>query len=287
VTRATLSEVLNPAVAGGYAVPGFVCLGWEDARAFVAAAEAERHPVILQAGPGARAHMPLSVWGAMFDRLARHADVPVVSHLDHGTHGPEIAEAIAAGFSSVMFDGSRLPLDENIRQTAEIARIAHDAGVSCEGEIGFVGYQDGAESLGTDPEEAGRFCAETQADAIAISIGNVHLQERAGAQIDAARLAAIAQATGDCPLVIHGGSGVDAPTRQHLARSTPIAKFNIGTELRQVFGQALRQALAADPAAYDRIEILRAVHDPLVAAARRVIQGLKPGPAPPQDPPRP
>ena len=152
----TLSDVLQPALQGGYAVGGLVCLGWEDMRAYTRAAEAEGRPGILQAGPGCRAHTPLPILGAMFRALAESASVPVVAHLDHGYSAEDCREAIASGFSSVMFDGSKLPLEENIAQTAEIVKMAHDAGVSCEGEIGFVGYAEGAASQGTAPEEAAR-----------------------------------------------------------------------------------------------------------------------------------
>ena len=274
MTRATLAEVLQPALRDGYAVAGLVCLGWEDARAYVAAAEAEGAPVILQAGPGARAHMPLPVWASMFHALADGASVPVVSHLDHGTRVAECAEAIALGFTSVMFDGSRLPLEENIAQTKAIVEMAHQAGVSCEGEIGFVGYADGAESHGTDPDEAARFADETGVDAIAVSIGNVHLQTDQVAQIDRDRLARI-EAVTDVPLVIHGGSGLPHDLRQDLARTSAICKFNIGTELRMTFGGALRETLAARPDVFDRIAILSAVEEPLTEKAREVIRGLR------------
>ena len=274
MTRATLAEVLQPALRDGYAVAGLVCLGWEDARAYVAAAEAEGAPVILQAGPGARAHMPLPVWAAMFHALADGASVPVVSHLDHGTSVAECAEAIALGFTSVMFDGSRLSLEENIAQTRAVVEMAHAAGVSCEGEIGFVGYADGAESHGTDPVEAARFAAETGVDAVAVSIGNVHLQTEQSAQIDRDRLARI-EAMTDVPLVIHGGSGLPHDLRQDLARKSAICKFNIGTELRMTFGGALRGTLTARPDVFDRIAILSAVEEPLTEKAREVIRGLR------------
>lgn len=275
MTRATLAEVVQPALTGGYAVAGLVCLGWEDARAYVAAAEAEGAPVILQAGPGARAHTPLPVWGAMFRLLAEGASVPVVTHLDHGTNEEDCRIALAEGFTSVMFDGSRLTLEDNIAATARIAEMAHAAGVSCEGEIGFVGYAAGEGSRGTDPAEAARFARETGVDAMAISVGNTHLQTAAGDGLDEARIAAIAALT-DTPLVIHGGSGVPNAQRRRLATGTSICKVNIGTELRQVFGASLRDTLAAHPDSFDRIAILSALHDPLRDAARAVIRGLRP-----------
>ncbi len=273
MTLATLAEVLGPALRDGYAVPGLVCLGWEDARAYVRAAEAERAPVILQAGPGARAHMPVGVWGAMFRALAESASVPVVAHLDHGLTVDDCRAAIAAGFSSVMIDGSALPLEQNIRLTAEVAALAHAAGLSCEGELGVVGYAGGKASTGTDPEEAARFVRETGVDALAVSVGNVHLQQQAGAGLDLARLRAI-EAVTDVPLVIHGGSGVPVDQRAMLAAGSRIAKFNIGTELRMAFGAALRAAVAKDPERFDRIAILHDTEEPVMEAARAVFRGM-------------
>ncbi len=273
MTRATLAEILRPALEHGYAVPGLVCLGWEDIRAYVAAAEAEQAPVILQAGPGCRAHTPLPVLAAMFGHLAERASVPVAIHLDHGYTIEECRRAIDCGFTSVMFDGSRKPLDRNIEETAAIAAMAHQAGVSCEGEIGFVGYEDGEHSAGTDPGEAARFARETKVDAMAISIGNVHLQKDQASTLDEAALAAI-EAVTDLPLVIHGGSGVSAAQRRRLATSSSICKLNIGTELRQIFGNALRATLNADPEVFDRVAILKSTEPSLEAATRAIIRTL-------------
>ncbi|WP_424931361.1 class II fructose-bisphosphate aldolase [Amaricoccus macauensis] len=273
MTRATLAEVLQPALRDGYAVAGLVTLGWEDMRAFVAAAEAEGVPVILQAGPGCREHTPLPILGKMFLHLAEQASVPVVAHLDHGYSREECRIALENGFTSLMYDGSRKPLEENIAETAEIAQMAHKAGISCEGEIGFVGYDGGEASAGTDPEEAAHFARETGVDAMAISVGNVHLQRGDGAGLDAKRIRAIEEVT-SVPLVIHGGSGVSHAQRLELARTSAICKFNIGTELRMVFGEALRTAVNRDQSRFDRVEILKEIHDPLVAATRKILNGL-------------
>ena len=270
----TLADVLQPALREGYAVAGLVCLGWEDMRAFVTAAEAEDCPVILQAGPSCRAHTPLPVLGAMFHHLAETATVPGVAHLDHGYTVEDCRQALDAGFTSLMYDGSRKPLAQNIDETARIAEMAHDAGISCEGEIGFVGYAGGETSNGTDPAEAAQFARETRVDAMAISVGNVHLQQDQSGGLDEARIAKIDAATG-VPLVIHGGSGVPVADRRRLARTTSICKFNIGTELRMVFGSALRASLARDPARFDRVELLREVEPPLTAAARDVLRAIK------------
>ena len=274
MTLVTLSDVLQPALRDGYAVAGLVTLGWEDMRAYVAAAEAENVPVILQAGPSCRAHTPLPILGAMFRQLADSASVPVVAHLDHGYTVEDCKIALDCGFTSVMYDGSSKPLSQNIDETAGIAEMAHAAGASCEGEIGFVGYAGGAASNGTDPNEAAKFAAETGVDAMAISVGNVHLQQNKDGQLDRKRIAEI-QALTQVPLVIHGGSGVPMDQRTVLARTTHICKFNIGTELRMAFGAALRKAVNDDPDRFDRLQILSETHAPLVDATRLVLRGLK------------
>lgn len=276
MTLATLAEVLQPALKNGYAVAGLVTLGWEDMRAYVAAAEAEGCPVILQAGPGCRAHTPLPILGKMFRYLAEEASVPVVAHLDHGYTVEECREALDSGFTSIMFDGSRKALSQNIDETAEIAEMAHAMGVSCEGEIGFVGYAGGETSAGTDPAEAARFATETRVDAMAISVGNLHLQQDKDGGLDLDRIRAI-EAITSVPLVIHGGSGVPLEQRKLLATTSSVCKFNIGTELRMAFGAALRAAVNADSDRFDRVAILKETHDPLVAATRQVLAGFRGG----------
>jgi fructose-bisphosphate aldolase class II len=273
MTLVTLKDVVQPALSGGYAVAGLVTLGWEDMRAFVNAAEAEGLPVILQAGPSCRAHTPLPVLGKMFRSLAASVSVPVVAHLDHGYTFEDCQEALDSGFTSLMYDGSRQPLAQNIDETARIAEMAHGAGISCEGEIGFVGYSDGETSQGTDPADAAVFARDTGVDAMAISVGNVHLQQNHEGGLDEARIRAI-EAVTEVPLVIHGGSGVPLAQRQMLARTSKICKFNIGTELRLGFGRSLRQILAADSEVFDRVQILKQVEPDLQAAAQVALRGL-------------
>jgi fructose-bisphosphate aldolase, class II len=276
MTIATLAEVLQPALKQGYAVAGLVTLGWEDMCAYVEAAEAEGCPVILQAGPSCRAHTPLPILGQMFRHLAEQATVPVVAHLDHGYSFDDCRMAIEAGFTSVMFDGSRKPLRQNIDETAAIVELAHRAGVSCEGEIGFVGYANGEQSAGTDPSEAAEFARQTGVDAMAISVGNVHLQQTEGAGLDLNRIRAI-EAVTNVPLVIHGGSGVPSAQRRELSQTSNVCKFNIGTELRMIFGAALRQTLSDHPDQFDRLEILKATMNPMTEATRTILRELMPG----------
>jgi fructose-bisphosphate aldolase class II len=277
MTRASLTDVLGPCLTDGSAVAGLVVLGWEDAQAFVMAAEAEGRPVILQAGPGCRRHTPLPVLGAMFRVLSERSSVPVVSHLDHG-EGPEVcALAIDCGFTSVMYDGSALPLDENIARTRHIAGMAHAAGVSVEAELGFVGYEGGKESLGTDPDQVKRFACETGVDALAVSVGNRHLMTEPGDEVDLDLLHAIQLAKPDLPLVLHGGSGLSMALRHRIVRESTVCKVNIGTELRMAFGDALRRSVMAEPLRFDRNAILSDTIPAVVAAARTAIRSLSGG----------
>ena len=275
MTLVTLENALQNALKNNYAVAGLVTLGWEDMKAYVEAAEKENCPVILQAGPSCRQHTPLPILGKMFNYLADNTDIPVVAHLDHGYSLEECKIAIDSGFSSVMYDGSRKSLNKNIDETAKICEIAHSAGVSCEGEIGFVGYSGGEDSAGTDPEEASLFAKDTKVDAMAISVGNVHLQENKEGGLDEDRIRSI-EALTDVPLVIHGGSGVPVKQRKYLSRNSKICKFNIGTELRSAFGSALRNAINADHSRFDRVQILKDTHKPLVDKTRNVLKAFKP-----------
>ena len=271
----TLSDTLQKALSNNYAVAGLVTLGWEDMKAYIEAAEQENCPIILQAGPSCRRHTPIPILGKMFNYLAENAVVPVVAHLDHGYTENECRIAIDSGFSSIMFDGSKKTLNENIDETAKICELAHAAGVSCEGEIGFVGYSGGERSSGTVPEEASIFAKDTKIDAMAISVGNVHLQENKEGRLDEDRIRAIEEVT-DIPLVIHGGSGVPVAQRTFLSQNSKICKFNIGTELRSSFGHALREAINIDTTRFDRIQIFEDIHEPLVEKTRSVLRPLKP-----------
>jgi len=273
MTAVSLTDVLKPAMDENRAVAGLVVLGWEDAKAYVEAAEVSGIPIILQAGPGCRKHTPVPILGKMFRHLADQASVPVVCHIDHGYSFGDCNEGIENGFTSVMFDGSKLPISENIDITAKIAEKAHLAGVSVEGEVGFVGYAEGAASAMTSPEDAARFDRESGADAMAISVGNVHLKTDKTTDIDFEALRAV-EAVTRLPLVLHGGSGISVETRRRLARESRICKFNIGTELRMAFGHALRQSLADNPDSFDRVTLLSPTIEAVKRATIDVISAL-------------
>lgn len=266
----TLKKVLAQAEERSAAALGFVSQGWEDSRAYVRAGEAAGAPVILSAGPGARANMPVHLWGEMFRELAKTASVPVVAHLDHGRTLEECEAAIDAGFSSVMIDGSALPLADNIALTQAVTTAARRYGVSVEAEVGQVGYEDGAPSEGTTVAEAQTFAAETTIDALAISVGNLHLQTKDHAQIDWQRLAEI-EAVTTVPLVLHGGSGIRHEDRAQLALKHRVRKLNVGTELRQRFGGEIRAQLDADPLLFDRTTIITGAEAALLALATELL----------------
>ena len=276
MTVATLRQVLDDATSGRYAVAGLVVIGWEDALAFTQAADETGLPIILQAGPGCRKHTPIAILGRMFRHLAEQARVPVVCHIDHATTLEDCIRGIDYGFTSVMIDGSALPLSANIALTNKVVDVARMAGVSVEGEVGFVGYTDGRPSAFTAPADAARFEAETGVDALAVSVGNVHLQTEMTDGIDLDALNAV-EAVTQVPLVLHGGSGIPTVMRRRLARDHRVKKFNIGTELRQAFGASLRKSLADQPQSFDRIELLRPTISAVRQAAQDVIINIGPG----------
>lgn len=266
----SLKDVLEPAQREGYAIIGAVALGWEDAEAFVEAAEAVNAPIILQAGPKFRQTMPVEIIGTMFRNLGEAASIPVVAHVDHAKTIEECEAGIKAGFSSIMYDGSALPLHENIANTKRIVDMAKPLGISVEAEIGFVGYAEGVNSIMTDPREASKIAEETGIDALAVSVGNTHLHTSAIAKINFERLAEI-EALTTCPLVMHGTSGIPHADRRRLAFETRVCKFNLGTEFRQKFGETLRHVLAEQPELFDRGEILRATKPAITSLAKEMI----------------
>ena len=270
-----LAKILAPAVDGGYSVACFNVFGWEDARAVVEGAAELNAPVILAVNLDFRRFMPLQAICVMLRSLAESAAVPVCIHLDHTYEVDEVLRAVDLGFSSVMYDGSQLTLEENIAGTRRVAQYAHAADCSVEAEIGSVPYAEGRAHIKselTQVSDAVRFAAESGADAMAISIGNVHRLQQPGASIDFARLEQI-EAAVRVPLVIHGTSGLFERDIVRLAR-TRVAKFNIGTVLRQAFGRGLRDTLARYPDRFDRLEIMRDAMPAVSREAMRMISLL-------------
>ena len=227
-----MKEMLCEARRAGRAVGAFNVANYETALAVFKAAEAEKSPVIVQL------YMRLFDTGKardlapMLRGLAERATVPVALHLDHGSTERQAEDALAWGYTSVMFDGSRLPFDENAARTKAVADRAHAAGATCEGEIGHVAMGDGTAL--TDVAEAAAFGKETGVDALAVSIGTAHGYYKAEPKLDIARCAAIAEALPGVPLVLHGGSGTPlADVRRAI--ECGIAKVNIATEFLDTY----------------------------------------------------
>ena len=275
MTAVNLKKILNNANKNNYSVAGLVVLGWDDALAFTQAADETGIPIILQAGPSCRAHTPISILGKMFRYLASQTKTNICCHIDHGYTLDECYEGIDSGFTSVMFDGSKLSLKQNIKLSKKIASRAHKHNISVEGEIGFVGYDNGKISEGTNIEEAITFANNSNIDAMAISVGNTHLQTSKKANIDFHKIKLI-QNNVKIPLVLHGSSGIPLSQRKILARNTNVAKLNIGTEIRMAFGDSLRKNLKKNKQIYDRLKILNPTIKDLVKVTKKVIRQIGP-----------
>ena len=273
MTAVKLSKLLKKANKNNYAVAGLVVLGWEDALAFTQAADETGIPIILQAGPSCRAHTPVPILGKMFRYLAEQTKVPICCHIDHGYSFRECKEGMDSGFTSVMYDGSRLSLSENIKNTAKIAKLKESYNVSLEGEVGIVGYHNGKNSEGTNLFEAEKFANESGVDAMAISVGNIHLQTNKIAKIDINKIKDIQNVT-NIPLVLHGSSGVSYQMRKKIAYKTNVAKFNIGTELRMVAGNSLRENINNNKKIFDRLLLIKPTIIKIKNQTKKIIKNI-------------
>lgn len=268
----SLKEVLKKAEDGSYAVGAFNCNNMEIVQAIVEAAEAEKAPVIIQASQGALKYAGLNYIVSLVRVAAESTWVPVVLHLDHGTDREQVLKALRAGFTSVMLDGSKFPLEENIAITRQVVEIARPMGVSVEGELGrIMGTEDhiqvsNLEAAFTDPEEARRFVRETEVDALAVAVGTAHGVYKGEPRLDFERLKKIRELT-QIPLVLHGSSGVpDEAIRQAI--NLGVRKVNIDTDIRIAFLQKVREELKRRPEEIDPRQIL----GPAREAAREVIR---------------
>lgn len=251
-------KMMKEAAVADKAVPGFNVYGYEDAKMVIEVAEALNAPAILMTNKDAVAHMDVKYQAALYGAMGEDTDIPVCVHLDHGKDYALCAKAICAGYTSVMYDGSGLPLEENIRQTQEVVRLAHACTVSVEAEIGCVGYNDPsihAIAMYTDPAEAKQFEEETGVDALAVAVGTLHRMQVQDAKIQYDRLEQIQELT-DVPLVIHGSTGLTDDDLSKLA-ATSVSKVNIGTALRMAFGHTLREEIMADSQGFDRIKCFK------------------------------
>jgi fructose-bisphosphate aldolase class II len=243
------SDMMKKAKAGKYAVGHFNINNLEWTKAILQTAEELRSPVILGVSEGAGKYMCgfKTVTGmvkAMVEEL--NITVPVALHLDHGTY-EGAKKCIEAGFSSIMFDGSSLPIEENIEKTKELVKTCHDLGLSIEAEVGAIGgEEDGVVGGGefADPNEC-KTMKELGIDMLAAGIGNIHGKYPANwPGLSFETLEKIKEAIGDLPIVLHGGTGI--PDDQiKKAISLGVAKINVNTECQLVFAEATRQYIEA------------------------------------------
>jgi ketose-bisphosphate aldolase len=250
-----LPQVLVPARRGQYAVGAFNVYNLETVDAVLAAAGELRSPLIIALGERYLKHFPIEAIAAIVKTMAQNIRVPIALHLDHAQKLESIEQAIKAGFTSVMIDGSKLPLAENIAFTKRATALARPHGVSVEAELGRVVRTGVAEAdLFTDPQEARQFIEETKVDALAIAIGTVHGLYKGEPTLDLARLAQIAEKV-SVPLVLHGVSGLP----DHLIKSAiqlGVAKLNVNTEISIQGVNAVRGFLAEKGNENTRLEEL-------------------------------
>ena len=242
-------EMLQKAKQGHYAVGQFNINNLEWTKAILQTAQELNSPVILGVSEGAGKYMcgyttVVGMVNGMINELG--ITVPVALHLDHGSYDACL-KCVEAGFSSIMFDGSHYPIDENVTKTTELVKIAHDKGMSIEAEVGAIGgEEDGVVGAGecADPDEC-KAIADLGVDMLAAGIGNIHgkyPENWAGLSFET--LDAVQQKTGDMPLVLHGGTGIPEDMIKK-AISLGVAKINVNTECQLSFSAAVRKYIEA------------------------------------------
>ena len=273
MTLVTTQELLAQAEARGVATAALNVVHLETAEALAQAAEQAGQPVILQISQNcADYHGGLAPIGLATLEIARRSSAPIAVHLDHAERVELVDEAVALGFSSVMYDGGTLPYDENVAVTAAVAARCRNAGVFVEAELGEVGGKDGAHAPGvrTDPEEAREFVAATGVDALAVAVGSSHAMKERTASLDLELIERLRAAV-PVPLVLHGSSGVpdEVISRAIVAG---MRKINVSTHLVGFFTRAVRETLDAQPDVVDSRKYLGAGRAAVVPEAARLIR---------------
>ena len=274
MTRSALTPVLTQAMAAGRAVAAFNVIQLEHAEAYAAAAERVGLPVVMQISENCvRYHGSLAPIAAATLAIADACAQPVVVHLDHAEDVALVEEAVRLGLTSVMFDGSTLPDDENRAVTRRVVGLCRAAGVSVEAELGEVGGKDGVHAPGvrTDPADAARFVADTGVDALAVAVGSSHAMTDRTAELDTDLIAALRDSV-PVPLVLHGSSGVPDAGLVAAVRAG-MTKVNIATHLNQVFTRAMTERLETSPTV-DTRQYLGAARSAVTDEAARLMQLL-------------
>lgn len=244
-------KLLMHAMEHHYAVGAFSVHNAETTKAILSAAEKEQAPVILMVGQKVIQYMGLEHMKEIVDTLVKDVTVPVCVHLDHSRTFEQNIQAIHAGFESVMFDGSHLPYEENVKVTKSISAVAHALGIGMEGEIGKIGGTEDditvaeKDAMLTTAEEALKFSEASDVDYLAVSIGTAHGVYKVEPKLNFERLAEIVDAVKK-PIVLHGGSGVPDDQIQR-AIAGGVAKVNVDTELRQAFTKGIQDAFEVSP----------------------------------------
>ena len=240
----TMKEILSDAKSKKYGVGYYNCVSVEMVRAFVRASEDAKSPVIIGTAESLLRYCDFGWLAPIMFSAARGAKIPVAIHLDHAYSFDTVMKALRYGFGSVMFDGSTLPLEENIRVCAEISKAAHPMGAGLESELGKVGgLPEGGGTIGenqlTDAGTASLFIEKTDTDFLAVSIGTTHGEYKEPPNLDFDRLAEIRAKT-EIPLVLHGGSGLtDDDFRKCIAEG--VQKINIHTDIVTAAIEAIRE----------------------------------------------
>lgn len=271
----SMTEMLKKAKEGHYAVGQFNINNLEWTQAVLQAAVENNSPIILGVSEGAGKYMggPVAVVGMVNGLLeAMDVKVPVALHLDHGSSVDVCKQYIDAGFSSVMFDHSHYPIDENIALTKEVVAYAHPKNVSVEAEVGTVGGTEDGVTGGiqyADLEECKRMVSEGQIDALAAALGSVHGTYSGEPVLGFDEMLAISEATG-APLVLHGGSGIpEFQIKKAIERGH--AKINVNTELQQQWTAAVRAKLAADSEVYDPRKVIAPGKEAIVKTTKEIM----------------
>jgi fructose-bisphosphate aldolase class II len=270
------AEVVLAAAKDGRGVGAFNVIQLEHATALIAGAEQVGAPVILQISENAvRYHGALKPIGVATLAAAAAAAIPVVVHLDHAMDRDLVTEAVALGFTSVMYDASKLEYAENVAATTEVTTFCHDNGVFVEAEIGEVGGKDGVHAPGarTRPEEALAFAEATGVDALAVAVGSSHAMTERTAELDFELIGRLRAAV-PVPLVLHGSSGV-ADADLTRAVEAGMTKVNIATHLNNVFTGKVREILAEQPNLVDTRKYLGPARTAVAAEVARLLTLLK------------
>ena len=247
-----MRQMLTDAMAGGWGVGFFNAVNVEMARAIIETAEEMNAPVIVGTAEVLLPCTPLERVAEYLVPMAEKAKVPVAVHYDHGLTFEKCMEALHLGFTSIMYDCSTAPYEENLENVAEMVKICHAMGATVEGELGHVGDNEGAGRLQnpsdfyTDPDVAVDFVRRTGVDCLAVAVGNAHGDYKFPPKLDFGRISAISRATG-VPLVLHGGSGLsDNDFREAVKRG--IGKINIFTDLDKAGRAGIERGLGAGAA---------------------------------------